>query len=294
MRRADPQSRARAALRRTRVTLAGGGLPSYPAFVRADRPPKRRGGVRPYFTRRTVARILHDVIAAERENYADLVSEERPTTVARWSGDRLTLEESGYWPTQVHRRTLRPMYGGLYALSTPSLDWVEESPRWPRRVGNAATVLRLLDASSLDARPLVHRLRREVATPILLEALAAGGDDARARLVSIIGERDDAEARRAVAACLRDRSAGVRAEAAHVLEHHPDDRWGPDLLAAAMDEGDPDVLVLQIRAIGASRYQPACSWLKHLVDDPDLDLGARATAAAVITQICRGDVPEGG
>lgn len=280
----EPQTGGRSILRMTTVALAGGG-PSYPAFVQRDRPPSRNGHVRPYFTRRTVNRILRDIIAVERDVAVDLPSEPGPSTIARWSGDRLSIDVSGYVPNRpVRRRSLGPLYDGLYALFDRR-DWIEVIPRWPRRPPAAAGLLRLLAVPTPDRRPLLHRIRQDVPSDVLIDALGSGNDDAREVLVRVVGERTEPEARRAVAALLRDPSPGVRAEAAHTFEHFPDPRFGDLLLAAAMAEAEPDVLELQIRAVGASGSVRAVGWLDAVRTDDGCDARIRDAAVAAISAI---------
>ena len=255
-------------LRRSYVVGPGSGRP-YPAFLRT---PVRKGGlgyVRPFFTGRTVRRILSE---CERElesaTEAPVVPEDSGVPAeligAVWQGRTLVLNA-----TKGGRQVrIQPLPSGLYPLLTRD-HWWEVRPCWPRRFKDAKHLTRLLETPTTNVIPLLIAIQATVPTSLLVDAraLASGSGQIQGVVIGLLAERPEPHASESIAGHLVDRSRVVRAAAAHAFEHRGAGVWALSLLGAAKAERDEEVLELQIRALAtvAELDRPAVmAWLLKL------------------------------
>ena len=235
-------------LRRSFVASPYGGL-MYPAFLRIDAKRNGRGHVRPFFTRRTVTRVVADTARLDQEWLASDDDDSFEPSRFHWEDPDIVVDYSPYHPGWDYPRRFVRNRLGLYAFLDRG-DWVEFLPPWPRREPSAQGVLRLLAAPSVNCLPLLDRIKQRVSSVTLRMALEIAGDDARRTIVGLLGEREDPVAFEGIGPVLSDPSADVRSEAAHALEHRGAGKWATALLAAARQETAEGTLELQIRALG--------------------------------------------
>jgi hypothetical protein len=272
--------------RRVNVALAGGS-PTYRSYVRTDEAATKEGRVRPLFTRATADRILRGIQGREREYYSKEPKSSRPElTTFQWDADRLVARGRAVGGATM---TFAPDRDGLYALFGDD-DWLEV-PSWPKHPLDATSLLGLLAQPASDFVLLIDRIQAKVATDVIIEAAKQGNEHAQEILLRILADRAEPEAGSAIAEGLSSSSDGVRAEAAHALEHREDPRWGPHLLRAAQSETDPAVAELLIRAIAASHYRAALPWLESLAADREAPSRMREATTLAIRSI-RDEGPE--
>ena len=237
-------------LRRSFVASPYGGL-MYPAYLRIDAKSDGRGHVRPFFTRRTVTRVLADTARLDQEWLASDDDDSFEPSRFHWEGPDLVVDYSPYHPGWDYPRRFVRNRLGLYAFLDRG-DWVEFLPPWPRREPSAQGVLRLLAAPSVNCLPLLDRIKQRVSSVTLRMALEIAGHDAQEQLILILSPRPEPEAAEAISLYLAATDPFVRAEAAHAFEHRGVGPYVSELLQAARVEQRDDVLQLQVRALGTA------------------------------------------
>lgn len=264
------RSRSHDPLRRSFVVGPGEGAP-YPAYLRTPVRPHGLGYVRPFFTRRTVGRILAET-AAEWQRVRDESDAPEESGIppeligASWRGRTLVFAtEPG-----MKAKELRPMPSGLYRLLTTS-HWWEIRPRWPGRIRSADHLIRLLGTPTANNFPLLNAVSATVPTHVLIDAVPASPAELRDIVVSLLSERREPGASKAIADTLVDASREVRAASAHAFEHQGAGDWASEILAAARVERDQEVLELQVRALATVELPDQASvveWLSDLGQRP--------------------------
>ena len=238
-----------ARLRETHVVL--GESPPFPAVVATPLARAGLGLVRPYFTRRTVQRILdHLGVGTTLSNADDVEDLGLPPEFLtyRWDGRVLVLGG----PDAATEKRILPRADGRYALLTRR-DWFEIRPQWRGAIRHASHLIKLLVAETPNGIPLSDAIKATVPTVVLVDALAnSPSPDITEQLIRMLAARPEPEAAEAISLYLAATDPFVRAEAAHAFEHRGVGPYVSELLQAARVEQRDDVLQLQVRALGTA------------------------------------------
>lgn len=227
-----------------------GGGPSYPAVLISD-----VGRFRPYFTRRTVNRIVKDV----RTAWAD-----DPYIEATWEGETLELRErlDELW----RRRRIKPTSAGLYPLF-PAQDWHQWPRSWRPSTLTPRRIAALIRAPSRDKMPLLYHLTKVPARK-LVGAIEFLDDDQRPLIVDVLRDRQNRDAADELDRLLGNEDSALRGVAAHAMAHRTD--TSPARIAAALErESDGSATELMLVALGEMRYQKAELLIRRWVDSKE-------------------------
>lgn len=208
------------------------------------------GRDRPSFTRRTVRRLLGDLVV-EQERLRVVGQFEADSVLSwAWKGASFELENL---PNKPGRTILTQGTDGKFDLSVIG-DWVPVPPLLGRQDLPAQGILKLLRSRADNQMPTLYTLGHRATTEALVEAFGIGSPNDREVITRLLGDRSGTLASRTVAEALTDRSVGVRNEAAHAAWHHPEFIPRDVLWSAAEAESDQTVqemLIYPILAHGA-------------------------------------------